>query len=456
MGSDFTTWLLLGACVVFCSAGIFWQVYRRFNEKRREALRRPRRRVERVGRRVEQPAFTSEKAPEVKEPPKERQGVRRPVMLAITTLADSPCSAELFIQRALEIDEPFYRELPIDHKELKPLEGLFARNVALARVPGDGLSRHVYALNFSAMIEGAYSEGFMPHPNATAADLMIMALGEDLKPLGDAMPVEDYGFGSVPHVEALWELCNPTDKKHELDDLLEEELQAIRQLMPRAKLLVPAVQGLAWTQHWDELFDLVRDIRRVGAAPGKAQERCSRIDELAQSLYTINHRIDANLDAMTKHIRTASEADMALTSCVAYMIERELSVLFLRTLSLLRVMSGDTYLHGIHCSANISRNVETFPDVRSLLEKARNIAYDTVERQGRGLKDEALALLGHIKKDADELEREHDEALARLRHDMKRVQSAVDQYLILQGRPRRYAVKLNADNTIAALMVLEH
>ena len=56
----------------------------------------------------------------------------------------------------------------------------------------------------------------------------------------------------------------------------------------------------------------------------------------------------------------------------------------------------------------------------------------------------------------DELEREHDEALARLRHDMKRVQSAVDQYLILQGRPRRYAVKLNADNTIAALMVLEH
>lgn len=43
-----------------------------------------------------------------------------------------------------------------------------------------------------------------------------------------------------------------------------------------------------------------------------------------------------------------------------------------------------------------------------------------------------------------------------LKADMLRVQASVDQFLILQSRPRRFAVKLNPDNTIAALLILEH
>ena len=455
MQHDLFTWILILACLLCLGAGIVWQVFRRFDGRR--AQKKVHRRVERVGRRPESTIpKTANAEEENKEGPKEYQGVARPVMLAITTLPDRLSASDLFIQRALEIDEPFYNEIPVDPKELKPLEALFARNVALARVPGDDLSRYVYSLNFSHMIQEAYLKGFMPHPNATSADLSIVALDEHAQPLGDVMPVEDFGFGVESHVQALWELCNPVEKKHELNDLLEEELSLVRNLMPRAKLLVAAVQGVAWTAHWDELFDLVRDVRRVGAQPGKAQERCERIDTLAKKLYAINVRIDVTIQTMVKNIRTPLEADMALTNAVAYMIERELSVLFLRVLALIRVMSGDTYLHSIHCSSNIAKNVLLFPDFKALLEKAQQIAYEAMEQHSRGYTEEVMSLVGQVKKDAEALECEYEESMKCLKADMLRVQASVDQFLILQSRPRRFAVKLNPDNTIAALLILEH
>lgn len=64
----------------------------------------------------------------------------------------------------------------------------------------------------------------MPHPNATSNDLQIIALANGCEPLGDPMAVEDFGVGGFPHVTQLWMMVDPTDKKHELDDLLEYEL----------------------------------------------------------------------------------------------------------------------------------------------------------------------------------------------------------------------------------------
>ena len=43
-----------------------------------------------------------------------------------------------------------------------------------------------------------------------------------------------------------------------------------------------------------------------------------------------------------------------------------------------------------------------------------------------------------------------------LKADVERLQAAIDRYLILQGRPRRYAVRLNERNEVLALLVLEH
>ena len=67
-----------------------------------------------------------------------------------------------------------------------------------------------------------------------------------------------------------------------------------------------------------------------------------------------------------------------------------------------------------------------------------------------------MDLAGQVKRDADLLGQAHDESVARLKTDVERLQTAIDHYLILQGRPRRYAVRMREDNTVEALMVLEH
>lgn len=450
MDSEILTWLLIAACAAGFGGGAAWQAMRR------RAPARTRRNVDKVAARPVKASPAPKApapAPEVRKP---QHGVHRPSMLALTTLENSVTAADLFIQRALELDEPYYRELPAEAEQLKALKGLFARCRTLDIVPGDGLSKDVFSLNFSTMIVEQLRSGFMPHPNATSNDLQIIALANGCEPLGDPMAVEDFGVGGFPHVTQLWMMVDPTDKKHELDDLLEYELNGIRNLLPRVKLLVPALDAMKWGDYWDKLFDLVRDVRRLGAGEGQALMRTERTDVLAKDMYAINRRIDESLAILEKNMKTPEEADVALTSSIPHMLERELSVLFLRTLAVIRVISGDNYIHGMHCSAHIRRNVEHFPDVHSLLDKARHIVYDALEVQGRGMNAPAMDIAGQVKRDADELGRAHDESVERLKADVERLQAAIDRYLILQGRPRRYAVRLNERNKVLALLVLEH
>ena len=452
MDNEILTWLLIAACAAGFGGGAAWQALRR----RSKPLKR--RTIDRVGARPTAPKMPQPEVKPAPEPVKRGPvvGVTRPSMLAFTTLEGSVTAADLFVQRSLDIDEDHYRTLPVPEEELKTLNALFARNCTLENEPGDGLSRHIYSLNFSKMIGDALRSGFMPHPNATSNDLQVIALGENAQALGRPMTVEDHEYGAFPHVTQLWMMCDPTDKKHELDGLLEEELNGVRQLLPRVKLLVTAVEGLAWDQRWDALFDLVRDVRRLGAGEGQAQERSERTDKLAQEMYAINRRIDESLATLEKNMKTPEEADVALTTCIPYILERELAVLYLRTLAVIRVVSGDNYLHGMHCSTYIARNVEKFPDVHALLDKARHIVYDAMEVQGRTMNAPAMDLAGQVKRDADLLGQAHDESVARLKTDVERLQTAIDHYLILQGRPRRYAVRMREDNTVEALMVLEH
>lgn len=452
MDNEILTWLLIAACAAGFGGGAAWQALRR----RSKPLKR--RTIDRVGARPTAPKMPQPEVKPAPEPVKRGPvvGVTRPSMLAFTTLEGSVTAADLFVQRSLDIDEEHYRTLPVPEEELKTLNALFARNCTLENEPGDGLSRHIYSLNFSKMIGDALRSGFMPHPNATSNDLQVIALGENAQALGRPMTVEDHEYGAFPHVTQLWMMCDPTDKKHELDGLLEEELNGVRQLLPRVKLLVTAVEGLAWDQRWDALFDLVRDVRRLGAGEGQAQERSERTDKLAQEMYAINRRIDESLATLEKNMKTPEEADVALTTCIPYILERELAVLYLRTLAVIRVVSGDNYLHGMHCSTYIARNVEKFPDVHALLDKARHIVYAAMEVQGRTMNAPAMDLAGQVKRDADLLGQAHDESVARLKTDVERLQTAIDHYLILQGRPRRYAVRMREDNTVEALMVLEH
>ena len=67
-----------------------------------------------------------------------------------------------------------------------------------------------------------------------------------------------------------------------------------------------------------------------------------------------------------------------------------------------------------------------------------------------------LKLLGDVKKDADHLAEVHDAVVAELRQKMLSLQETIDRHLIIQGRPRRHAVRVGADNKIEAFLVLEH
>ncbi|MFR6359114.1 MAG: hypothetical protein ACLUNV_05550 [Sutterella wadsworthensis] len=139
MDSEILTWLLIAACAAGFGGGAAWQAMRR------RAPARTRRNVDKVAARPVKASPAPKApapAPEVRKP---QHGVHRPSMLALTTLENSVTAADLFIQRALELDEPYYRELPAEAEQLKALKGLFARCRTLDIVPGDGLSKDVFS-----------------------------------------------------------------------------------------------------------------------------------------------------------------------------------------------------------------------------------------------------------------------------------------------------------------------
>ena len=103
MDSEILTWLLIAACAAGFGGGAAWQAMRR------RAPARTRRNVDKVAARPVK-ASPAPKAPApAPEERKPQHGVRRPSMLALTTLENSVIAADLFIQRALEVDEPYYR-----------------------------------------------------------------------------------------------------------------------------------------------------------------------------------------------------------------------------------------------------------------------------------------------------------------------------------------------------------
>ena len=428
MDNELLTCLLLAAC-----AGVFGIVAALRALRRKETPAR-RRHVDRVASRPTAPRVPlPEQDPEpVPEPPVLQVGPARPSMLAM----EGDGTTGLFVQRALEIEESHWRTLPVESDALEAVTSVFARCALLDKSADDGLSDLIYALAFAPVPEAA-----------SDAPLRLIAHADGV-PMGEVLTLEGATAGLIVSLRTL---CERTGT-HPLDGLLSDELERVRALMPRVKLLASAVQGEAWEGRVAELATLVDDVRRGGTSAATGE----RIEAFARTIHEANRRIDESLATLEKNITTPEEADVALTGCISHMLERELAVHVLRTLAIARIVSGDSYIHGMHCSALIARTVERFPDVHALLDKARRIVYDALEVQGRAMSAPAMDLAGLVKRDADRLGEAHDEAVARLSEDVVRLQTAIDRQLLLEGRPRRYAVRLAPDMRLEALMVLEH
>ena len=448
MHEELLTAVLLAACALCFGAGALWQIRRRQTPARRPRMRR----VERMPGRAEDVKKPAE-APKPTRP--ELHGPARPGMLAIAEVPGDATHADVYIQRALEADLPHYAEVEAEPHDLKTLSHLFERCPILEREPGDGFAEDVYAVSFTPAIESAHLQGFSPRINATASDLHIIALDSHGAQLGLPMPTADYGWGTPSHINTLWNLMNPAEQKHFLDGELRSELEFIEKELPKLKLLIPAVRGLEWQKHFDELFELSRDVRRLGLEEGRVQERILRADDLAAAMRDVNRRIDTAIKTFAGSIKDAEEADLALTSCVGSLHEREMAVLFLRAIAVIRVIASDDYMHGMRCSARLELNVKEFPDVHLLLDRARRIAEEALVNRSRAMNDAEMALVENVRKDADRLAKEHDELHARLERDVARLQGLIDRHLILQGRRRRFAVRLKSDLSIGALLVLQ-
>lgn len=449
MDSELLTGLLLGACALGFGLGAVWQFARR---KPKTA-----RRIERIGARTTAPKPQAQPAAEEKVAPRTPEvGMHRPAMLAITSVSGDLTAAEVFIQRAHELDEPHFRAMEIDPHDLEAVQSLFEHVNALAWTPGSDLSHNVFEVTFSPVIERALESGFQPRTNAVASDLQIIGVDEHGLELGEPMATSDYGWGAPTRIHSLWGLLNPAEHEHPLAKELRSEMDLIKSMLPKVQLFVTALEGMQWEQEIDELFDLSRDVRRLGLEEGRAQQRTDRADDLAAKMRAHNERIDEALEALTNGIRTLQDADDALNKAIPLMHERELAILCLRAIALMRVISSEDYMHGMRCSSRIAENVKAFPDVHPLLNRARQAAYDAAETRSRAMTPAELKLLGDVKKDADHLAEVHDEVVAELKKKMHELQEAIDRYLIVQGRPRRHAVRMDADGRVEAVLVLEH
>lgn len=444
--------LLYVVCAVCFGMGALWQVSRR--------RRKPKvvRRVERMTARAT-PANAKSSQPEASSTTATTtpHGVLRPSMYAITPVPGDVTASEIFIQRAHLTDVDFYKPIEVDANDMKAVEGLFTHCAKLNWQPNGDLAKDIYEISLSPIVSRAFEAGFMPRINATSNDLQIISLDDHGQEMGEAMNVADYNWGSPSQVQMLWALINPAEHKHALEGEMHDELATIKRLLAKVKLLVPAVRGLEWQQQIDKLIDLSLDVSRLRYETGRAQKRFERADELATQMHAHCDRIDAAIQAFVTQIDTLEQAEDALKTVMHFMPERELAILVLRVVAVMRVISSNDYIHGIRCSNRIEVNVKEFPSVKALVAKARQVAIEAGQAKTEsGLRGQEVARLDAIKRDADLLEKAHDETFTRLSTDVKRLQEVIDAFLIIQCRPRRHAVRMNEHNRIDAILELAH
>lgn len=382
-------------------------------------------------------------------------GVKRPTMLAVTAIRGEATAAELFIQRAFKIDRPFWRPLDVSFHEKRNIDCLFSNVNKLAWVPGSAFERHFYAVSFSPVLEEALHQGFHPRVNATAADLQICAIDETGTQLGEPMLMPDHSWGEPAKVHALWCALNPTDKQHDLEPELKEELRVLGEHVESIVEYVSALSARNWQIRFKELTDLADDLCRLGAEAGPATERHSRTNAIEKEVDADSQRIDKAVKDKLDEMRSLEEADQALVYAKACIAVRELIVRFKRILAILRVIGGDTFEHELQGANNMTRDLENFPDVRPLIEAATHMAHEALSKDSRSMNELDLKRAGEITRHAKELVEMHDTYYDQLKKDVDRVQAELDRCLVQQTHQRRFAVRVDDAGHIEEMYVLD-
>ena len=379
--------------------------------------------------------------------------VRRPTMLALTTVREDAVSPEVFIQRAFKIDREHWMEIESTDETRRNLEALFSHVCQLAWVPGSAFERHIYSVSFAPALEAALKEGIFRNDKSAGVVTHVTAIDETGEVLGNPMKMSLAG-SKLGLVAALWAAFNPKGMPHELRAELEKENAEVAKRLADLPQHVAYETVASWTMRYASLSAVVAAVKS-GVEADRVSEYLAEIDEISKDIHEQADRIDEAIEKRAGSVVNLEDADDALVHAIAYMYVRDLTVRFMRICSLLRVSIGDSFEEEVRCANAVAGDVNQFTDVRSLIAAAQKVAHDKLNPSHmRTAGEHEISRAAAIAKHAQELTEIHDGFLADLQKQARKVQDDIDQALLRQARLHRYAVRVSDEGMVEKFFVL--
>lgn len=393
----------------------------------------------------------------VKKPEPVRQfdsvNVHRPTMLALTTARAHAVAPEVFIQRAFKIDREHWLEVESTPETCRKFDALFAHVCQLAWVPGSAFERHIYSVSFAPELEEALKEGIFRPGSSAGAVTHVKAIDENGETLGEPMKMSLEGsqFGLVA---SLWAAFNPKGISLELRSELDKENAELARRLAQLPNHVAYETVAGWTMRYSSLSAVVAAIK-AGLSEDQVEDYLKEIDGILKDMSAQADVIDEAVSARAKSVFSLEDADDALVHAIAYMYVRDLTVRVMRICLLLRVAIGHSFEDEVRCANAVAGDVNQFTDVRVLIATAHKAAHDKLDLSSvRTAGAHEIARASAIGKHAEELEKLHDEFVADLKKEARKVQQDIDQALLRHARMHCFAVRVSDDGRVEKLFVL--
>ena len=241
--------------------------------------------------------------------------VRRPTMLALTTVREDAVSPEVFIQRAFKIDREHWMEIESTDETRRNLEALFSHVCQLAWVPGSAFERHIYSVSFAPALEAALKEGIFRNDKSAGVVTHVTAIDETGEVLGNPMKMSLAG-SKLGLVAALWAAFNPKGMPHELRAELEKENAEVAKRLADLPQHVAYETVASWTMRYASLSAVVAAVKS-GVEADRVSEYLAEIDEISKDMHEQADRIDEAIEKRAGSVVNLEDADDALVHAIA-------------------------------------------------------------------------------------------------------------------------------------------
>ena len=416
MDYELSAWILIGVLFLVTVVLLILRA-------RRPKPVKPQRHVDRVSVRRTTACKKEEEKPVVPDLP--FYDVERPGVLVFM---NAQGQAKLLFQRAQVADDAFFRSLTEDKAVLQAFNPIVTHVNALNGAAQTGLCNDLYTINFVRDV------------TETDEHLTTRALTTHGQPMGECLKESI----SASMVEKLRELTKRAGIDRELKMAIDRECLGLEKALSRASLLLESERKTEWKARLSEIKALMLSDDQTESSPD--------INHIQTLLHVVDDSLGSELATLSDSVKDLASADDALTRAIPLIEERELIVRSLFLLSIIKISKDESYFSGLQSISRLVKSTKTLHGVERLLENARHVIFELAEKSGREMKDEELTLLRQVKKEIEELRRVAVATRSRLREECAYLQAVVDDYLIHCNMEPRYALRVNEDGRISALM----